>query len=252
MGNDETNAGSLSENPWVNSDGNFAHPNSPAGQGGPGQFKDGRPWGCTVDHEYLVPHAQSPAARTFAAKSAEMNAIVARAAMEKKLTVKGVIVGGGPLDEPTIDSVNMAAQTATNKRYIAYETVVKVGGSIAWRANNPGNLRRAPTKIGTVPGAVGEFAVFATMEDGRTAQRALYLRTYGAMTVRDAVPKLTPPEDQNDTPAYLEKLEKAGIDLDKDMKSQIDELMSAIEKNEGMKRGTEVPRNVVVPPLLKP
>jgi hypothetical protein len=79
--------------------------------------------------------------------------------------------------------VNAAAkQTPPQwRRYIAYQNSVNIGGSLAWRANNPGNLRDAPSKIASVPGAVGHFAVFATLADGRAAQRALYLDKYGAM-----------------------------------------------------------------------
>jgi hypothetical protein len=88
---------------------------------------------------------------------------------------------------------------------IAYSDHVHVGGSLAWRANNPGNLRAASTKIGEVSGAVGKFAVFATLADGRAAQRALYLDRYGAMKVRDAIDKLTPPSE-NDTAGYVAAL----------------------------------------------
>jgi hypothetical protein len=171
-----------------------------------------------------------------------------------KLLVKGVVVAGGPLNNATIDLVNEAAKAETNKRFIAYEAVVKVGGSLAWRANNPGNLRWASTQIGSAPGAVGNFAVFATLDDGRAAQKALYLSKYGNMTVRDAItgkgdpkdkahytPGLTPPSE-NDTETYLKQLKAAGVDLDKDVKSQIDQLMKAIKANEGMIEGTEVTR----------
>jgi hypothetical protein len=131
-----------------------------------------------------------------------------------KLKISGKVVGGGPLSCATIIAVNAAAEKIPSKwrRYIAYADKVKVGGALAWRANNPGNLRDASTKIGTVPGAVGHFAVFASMEDGRAAQRSLYVNKYGAMTVRDAIynPKtkegLTPPSE-NDTTDYLAKIE---------------------------------------------
>jgi hypothetical protein len=166
-----------------------------------------------------------------------------------KLKISGIVVGGGPLSTATIIAVNAAAEKTPSKwrRYIAYADKVKVGGALAWRANNPGNLRDASTKIGTVPGAVGHFAVFASMEDGRAAQRSLYVNKYGAMTVRDAIynPKtkegLTPPSE-NDTTDYLAKLKAAGVDLDKDVKSQIDLLMKAVMKNEGRDQGTEVAR----------
>jgi hypothetical protein len=102
-------------------------------------------------------------------------------------------------------------------------------------------LRDAPTKIGTVPGGIGTFAVFATLDDGRAAQRDLYLSRYGNMNVRDAIVKLTPPSE-NDTGAYLVNLQQVGVKLDQNVKSQIDVLMRAIEKYEGLVRGIEVKR----------
>jgi hypothetical protein len=140
-------------------------------------------------------------------------------------------------------AVNAAAARtpAQWRRYIAYDQSVKVGGSLAWRANNPGNLRDAPTKIASVSGAVGRFAVFASLADDRAAQRDLYLTKYGAMKVRAAINHLTPPSE-NDTARYLAALRTAGVDLDKDVQSQIDVLMGAVEANEGLIQGIEVPR----------
>ena len=160
-----------------------------------------------------------------------------------KLAISGVIAAGGELSRATIIAVNTAAAKTPSqwRRYIAYLTKVKVGGSLAWRANNPGNLRDAPSKIGSVSGAVGKFAIFATLEDGRAAQRDLYLTKYGNMKVRDAINKLTPPSE-NDTGQYLDLLEAAGVNLDKDVKSQIDTLMKGVEANEGLIAGTEVDR----------
>lgn len=159
------------------------------------------------------------------------------------LKIKGTIVAGGPLSMPTRIAINAAAEKtpAQWRRYIAYEGKIKVGGSLAWRANNPGNLRDASTKIGLVSGAVGYFAVFSTMDEGRTAQKDLYINRYGAMKVRNAINRLTPPSE-NDTARYLAELKKAGVDLDKTVSSQIDVLMKAIEDNEGMITGIEVTR----------
>jgi len=159
-------------------------------------------------------------------------------------TIPGAIIAGGPLSPATILAVNKAAEKTPSqwRRYVAYAGSVKVGGSLAWRANNPGNLRDSALKIGNVTGAVGVFAVFATMEDGHAAQRALYIKKYGAMKVRDAIAKLTPPSE-NDTERYLRELEKAGVDLDKDVNSQIDVLMPAVAASEGVIAGIEVPRS---------
>lgn len=170
-------------------------------------------------------------------------AVGSRTPKPEVLTITVTIVAGGALTTGTIHAVNEAAAKtpAQWKRGIGYDAQVHVGGSLAWRANNPGNLRAASTKIGEVNGAVGKFAVFATLADGRAAQRALYLDRYGAMTVRNAIDKLTPPSE-NDTVAYLADLQRAGVDLDKTVASQIDTLMPAVEANEGLIAGTVVKR----------
>ncbi len=88
---------------------------------------------------------------------------------------------------------------------------------------------------------MGKFAAFATLAEGRAAQRALYLNKYGSMTVTAAINKLTPPSE-NDTDGYLKELEKAGVNLEGDVASQIDLLMTAVEAAEGLIVGTELPR----------
>jgi hypothetical protein len=161
-----------------------------------------------------------------------------------KPVIPGAIIAGGELSKSTILAVNQAAAKtpAQWRRFVAYATLVKVGGSLAWRANNPGNLRDSPLKIGNVTGAVGVFAVSATMDDGHAAQKALYIKKYGTTKVREAIAKLTPPSE-NDTERYLKELEKAGGDLDKDVNSQIDVLMPAVALSEGVIAGIEVPRS---------
>lgn len=202
-------------------------PQAPAGGGGPGNFCSPQVLGQNPDmdqHKAPGPHG---------CKGQE----------SVSLTIPIVIAEGGPLSNKTTKAVNKVAERtpAQWRRCIAYKDEVKVGGSLAWRANNPGNLRDAPTKIASTKGAVGKFAVFATLKDGREAQRALYLNKYGDMKVRDAINKLTPPSE-NDTTKYLADLKAAGVDLDKDVKSQIDPLMKGVEANEGLIEGTEVER----------
>ena len=204
------------------------HPNAPAGGGGPGAFRSATPMGTNTNMDkWMHP---GPLGTTHEKVAATLN-------------VGGVIVAGGPLSEETIVAVNKAASKTPSqwRRYIAYSDKVKVGGSLAWRANNPGNLRDASTKIGTVHGAVGNFAVFASLEEGRSAQRDLYVSRYGTMKVRAAINKLTP-SSENDTEGYLAQLKAAGVDLDKDVTSQIDILMEAVEANEGLIPGVEVAR----------
>ena len=204
------------------------HPNAPAFKAGNGAFRSAAPLGANPDMDkWMRPGALGLGDKVTA----------------EKLKISGEVVAGGSLSQGTIVAVNKAAAITPSqfRRYVAYSDKVKVGGSLAWRANNPGNLRGASTKIGTVPGAVGHFAVFATMEEGRSAQRDLYVSKYGDMKVRDAIDKLTPPSE-NDTKNYLSQLKAAGVELDKDVKSQIDTLMKAIEVNEGLIQGLEVAR----------
>ena len=160
-----------------------------------------------------------------------------------RVKIPGVVVAGDALEAVTIIRINEAAPKvpAQWRRFIAYETYVNVGGPLAWRANNPGALRAAPTQIAKVAGATGFFAVFATMEDGRNAQRALYLNTYGTQTVKRAVATLTPPTE-NDTETYLRRLQDQGVDLNATVQSQIDLLMAAIHVNEGRTEGIMVVR----------
>lgn len=204
------------------------HPNAPAFGAGGGSFRSAAPLGTNPGMDkWLHPGPLGTDHKEVAAT----------------LKISGVIVAGGPLSLGTIVAVNKAAVKTPLQwhRYIAYSDNVKVGGSLAWRANNPGNLRSASTKIGTVSGAVGNFAVFASLEDGRSAQRELYFSKYGDMKVRDAINKLTP-TSENDTEGYLAQLKGAGVDLDKDVKSQINTLMKAVEANEGVIQGIEIAR----------
>ncbi|MFZ2587734.1 MAG: hypothetical protein WAZ18_06435 [Alphaproteobacteria bacterium] len=62
-----------------------------------------------------------------------------------------------------------------------------VGGSPAWRNNNPGNLRPAKAH----PGQIGEawgFAVFPTKHAGKIAMRAqLRRKLYNNLTLEQAI-----------------------------------------------------------------
>ena len=228
---------SLFAHPYVTEGGDWIHPKAPAGGGGQGSFTTPNIW-----FSPLIPlaHPDSPAARQLTKEEIHLAKPTATPVV---LNLSGVIVAGGALSDNTVSAVNAAAETTkiNGHRYIAYETKVQVGGSLAWRANNPGNLRNAASKIGLTPGGVGHFAVFASLEAGRAAQRQLYLDKYGAQTVRAAINKLTPPSENN-TDRYLKDLKNAGLDLDKDLKSQIDALMKAVAVNEGLIPGTVVAR----------
>jgi hypothetical protein len=133
------------------------------------------------------------------------------------------------------------------RRYVAYKDVIKVGGSLAWRFNNPGNLRSHAQQLKRLKGGAGKFAAFTDMATGRAAQKDLYIRVYGEMSVRAAVEELTP-RSENDTDSYLKALAKGGVDLDKKVAPQIDVLMREVEKNEGLIEGITLTRSHPEPP----
>jgi hypothetical protein len=65
----------------------------------------------------------------------------------------GVIAAGGPISNTNVDVINTLASeaTPTHKHYIAYADVIKIGGALSWRANNPGNLAHSPAPPAATP-----------------------------------------------------------------------------------------------------
>lgn len=76
-----------------------------------------------------------------------------------------------------------------------------VSGSIAQRNNNPGNLRYAPTQIGSENTASGTFASFSDPNSGWSALQD-YINNNSGMSLRDFIYKYAPPTE-NDTSNYL-------------------------------------------------
>ncbi|TBO32739.1 LysM peptidoglycan-binding domain-containing protein [Aquabacterium lacunae] len=118
---------------------------------------------------------------------------------------------------------------------------LRSGGTIAWRFNNPGNIRPAPTnaslRIGTGKTASGEFCIFPSYEIGRRAKKELLRRKYNAYTIPEAM-EIYAPRSENDTDAYIEHIvKKTGLPRDKALSSfsdqQLDAMMRAMESREG-------------------
>jgi hypothetical protein len=88
-----------------------------------------------------------------------------------------------------------------------------VSGSVSARNNNPGNLRYAPTQIGSEQTVNGTFATFATAQDGWNAL-ADYINSNSGLTLRDFTYKYAPPTE-NQTSNYLNFLtSKLGVSAD--------------------------------------
>src|SRR5262249_54525288 len=137
--------------------------------------------------------------------------------------------------------------TANGRRYLIYGDEVRAGGSVSWRARNPGNIRHG-AQYGAVPGArahtphSGTFAIFP---DERTGMAAItqVLHGYGHVTVARAMTRYAPPEDHNDPAAYAAAVARAigvGTDtyVDTLTPEQMDRFAREIRRVEGWREGT--------------
>lgn len=119
--------------------------------------------------------------------------------------------------------------------------LLRSGGTIAWRFNNPGNIRPVKTnaslRIGTGKTASGEFCIFPSYEVGRRAKKELLRRKYNPYTISEAL-EIYAPRSENDTDAYIEHIVKeTGLPHDKPLSSftdaQLESMMDAMESREG-------------------
>ncbi|MCL2749247.1 MAG: hypothetical protein FWE50_04215 [Alphaproteobacteria bacterium] len=138
--------------------------------------------------------------------------------------------------------------TAGENNSVVYEAddgkfYLWLGGTRAWRNNNPGNIRNGDfANRRNAIGIAGGFAVFPDYETGFAALVALLCTaTYQQMTVEQAINRYAPPVENN-TSAYVVAVEKQiGIPRTTPM-SQLSEnnlrdFAKAIERHEGYKEG---------------
>jgi hypothetical protein len=79
-------------------------------------------------------------------------------------------------------------------------------GTIAARNNNPGNLRYAPTQVGSENTVNGVFATFASPADGWLAlQNYINTKANQGTTLRNFIYTYAPPSENN-TSSYLDYL----------------------------------------------
>jgi LysM repeat protein len=147
--------------------------------------------------------------------------------------------------------------------------LLRSGGTIAWRFNNPGNLRPAKTGV-PIYGAIGvgatksngEFLIFASYTEGRAQKKALLRRKYNERTIYtmlagipDKKGKLhsgyAPASDKNDPEAYAEAISKPlGLPtttvLSDLSDAQLETMLDAMEKKEGFhgQKATRIEKEV--------
>lgn len=126
------------------------------------------------------------------------------------------------------------------------DRLVKIGGTRAWRYNNPGNIKsglhsRIHGSIGTIVG----FAVFPTEEIGTEARiRLLKGRHYRNKTISQMVNTYAPKEDGNNPERYKRQIERfSGLKRGRVLKDLSDDefatLIAAMKRIEGFKPGRE-------------
>ncbi|KVE72054.1 TIGR02594 family protein [Burkholderia vietnamiensis] len=129
------------------------------------------------------------------------------------------------------------------------DILLRSGGTIAWRFNNPGNLRPPPghkknpnagvvkTHIGIGDSKSGEFFIFPDYETGRKEKKALLRRKYNGMSISDAMYIYAPPKE-NDTEKYIAAIcDGTGFDRTRKLESmndaELDSMMKTMEEHEG-------------------
>lgn len=111
-----------------------------------------------------------------------------------------------------------AGQRADGQPFVAYGSNARVGGSVAWRNNNPGYIR-CDSRLAryNASGCDGEYAIFPDEDAGRVAMVEYFRHEYPGHTVQEALRQQLPPEAGPGAAAAV--IEKAGLDPDQKVES---------------------------------
>lgn len=124
--------------------------------------------------------------------------------------------------------------------------LLRSGGTIAWRFNNPGNLRpgsKYTLHIGKGITKSGPFLIFPTVDAGRTEKKGLLLRKYKDSSVTQMMALYAPPSE-NDTDKYVNYITtKSGVNEESKIgelsEAELSALMQAMEQYEGFNAKAE-------------
>ncbi|HDR1793436.1 TPA: integrating conjugative element protein [Pasteurella multocida] len=122
--------------------------------------------------------------------------------------------------------------------------VRREGGSLAWRNNNPGNIRAGAfaKSLGAIGVGPGGFAIFPDAETGTRAISALMrTKNYNNLSIADAIARYAPPSENN-TAAYQAAIRKqTGLDSLRKISTlsdtELGRVVDAIKQHEGWKEG---------------
>ncbi|MFG1173022.1 type VI secretion system tip protein TssI/VgrG [Erwiniaceae bacterium CAU 1747] len=120
----------------------------------------------------------------------------------------------------------------------------RTGGTLAWRNNNPGNIRAGDfaTSQGAIGTGPGGFAIFPDEKTGNDAVSALLqTKNYRNLNINDAISRYAPPVENN-TAAYQRRIQSVtGLDGDRIVSSlnadELDSVVKAIRQHEGWRAG---------------
>lgn len=129
-------------------------------------------------------------------------------------------------------------------------TETRIGGTRAWRNNNPGNVRMGSSRSvvrATAIGEAGGFAVFPDYATGRATLGDLLSQDfYQNLTVNDAITRFAPPVENN-TAAYQGFVSRSvgvpGTRLMSSLSSQqFQNTLNTIQRMEGWREGDVIRR----------
>ena len=157
-----------------------------------------------------------------------------------------------PTNIPPISTGGRTAVAAVNSNVgeITYTAAdgtryTHIGGSLTWRANNPGALRISDftRRMGAIGVTLNGFAIFPNAEAGRRANVAL-LKTdkYQNKTLAQAINIYAPSSDGNNPASYAARLARAmGVSVNtylRDMSDiQLERMAEGIRRIEGWRAG---------------
>lgn len=132
--------------------------------------------------------------------------------------------------------------------------LLKIGGALSWRFNNPGNIIALPN-ASRQKGRIGAgtvynpkkntFVIFSSIEIGEREKCALLKRKYKDNTISEMMLQYAPESAGNDPVAYANFISsESGVSKDKKISdlnvNEFDKVVAAISKKEGgLKPGTE-------------
>lgn len=153
--------------------------------------------------------------------------------------------GGGSVNLKKYESKDAYADgRATVYRTPDGKLVRREGGSLAWRNNNPGNIRAGAfaKSLGAIGVGPGGFAIFPDSETGTRAISALMrTKNYNNLSIADAIARYAPPSENN-TAAYQAAIRKqTGLDSSRKIstlsETELGRVVDAIKQHEGWKEG---------------